>query len=1022
MAGRFFWKSWSPPIKVLYQFLLALFAVALMLALWSAWGGRDFALPTETGTRIEALGIEYGRVLTGAGELPLKAEAYFLLREYIPAPPALRPWLSYIYLGIYAACLVVLLSLATTLSRFWFFVSMGLLALLLASHRFETLMIFSSYGKWGLGIALLLYLLPAYYLAVIRPGSSLPLRLSVFTASTVLLGIFLYSAAGVERPFLHLAANSYAGAMVLAVLFAFMVGHELLSAVLSAITDGSRPGKGVSNLYHFLAMSLLLLGNAVLLYLDNTGTYRHGIFTVSAWWLLAASALLGIWGYRRRSPVYEGMYAFYPAGALLFLSLGLLAFATTTYHFLLANDAALECIEDAVVFGQVGYTTAFFLYVIGNFFTLLYRNVDFSGILYRPPRMPYFTARLAGTIIILALFLKGNSVPYYQAISGQYIALGDLHMLTGRAEDAAEYYRAATQFFRYSHRANYALAHRELRQYKQREAILHFQEALQKNPSPQAYLGLVELYNRENRFFDAVFTLDEALSRFGGDGRLMNNLGLLYRATDSDDSLFHYLEGAAGVTDTREVARSNLWAMLGLRQLALPSDTLPDLYRNAGDDTERSNLLALGLAQGFRELNGALPLTAGGHPGDLPGQMLLYNRLLATPELLDTVLWGSMRENLETNAATFGGQSMLAASALALWRQGELARSTRILSNLIQTDEGGSGRYAAWAGLMALGQDAGQLAARQLTLAVEKGQSDMAPALAMAYLMSGRLREAEFVLRQIPPQEEPAADRQIQLLLQLCREGNPFEWSDAGQDTYFLFCTLRGSEADPDLLDSLYSALEDPDHQAAAASALVRHYLRTGQTGHASRTLHRSARLPAGSVYGSALQKARIDFYLHTGDLDRLRAELGNSGPAADPALKDAYYLAETVLEAAERPGAVADARFRICGYRNPFYEEAVLLAAGHFKGQPQLAYDILLQALRIHPYSRRIQEQYILKCLELGLSDYAAASMAEYRELAGESAYAEFLPVYTEALRRIREDLDAWHITSADETEGTDR
>ena len=1009
MRNLFFWAAWPVYTRTAYRICLFTLTILLVIYGWSAYSGRDIAFPTPEALRIEKLEFVYDQLRAGPIQSPLKADAFLALQSFGAGPPAISSALAYVFLTLYAICLVVLLSHSTTLPRLWFFVSMALFALLLISLRLETLLVFSSYGKWALGTALFLFLLPAYYLAIIQPRTPLLMRMVIFGAATILFGVFLSLTAETEQPLFHLACNSYYSALVLTVVFAFMVGHELPAAFLRAITHGSTKG-GVSNLYHFIAVSILLVGNSVLLYLDNTGLYRHNLFTVNAWWLLAISAVLGIWGYRRRAPVYEPMYSFQPTGAFLFMALAFVAFGNISIRFLQGNDSALESIEDAIVFGQLAYSTAFFLYIIANFFTLLYRNVDFSGILYRPPRMPYTTARIAGAVIILALFLKGNSVPYYQAISGYYTALGDLHYATGSPDNAEVYYRNASLFFRYNHRANYALGIREWDKFRRREAIIHFLESVQKNPSPQAYLALSELYSQDNRYFDALFAIQDGLARFPGDGRLLNNLGLHYLNINSADSAYFYLEKATEKKVANNKSRANLWALAGLQRIDIPDGVIGDLYGKSRDTLERNNLLALALAAQKHEIQSDREKWPVAFPAGFNAQVYWVNQMLYHPAGPDSAILRSMMEE----SATFAGESALASSALALYREAEVARAFDILSKLLGRDENISPRYAGWMGQMALSEGSPRMAADLLGRAVSAGQMELSPMLAIAHLKAGRIDRARDVLGQSLSQADSASTPLIQLLLSVCNSdiaGDPGTWN---QEQLFIFCTTHHTLSDPVAMSNLIERIDDPERQAYAAAALIEHLLQSDNMEKADQVFRKFEYLktpvtdPEGFLY-----KANLDRLLRSNRIDLLEAAV-LAVPIPEPrGLRGAVQLARISLKAEADPGSETDSMFRLVGYRNPFYEEAVLGSSAYFRdkrGVPATAYDILLKALRFNPYSLRIQEAYMLQCLEMGLRSYAEAALLEYRQTAGEKAYFAFLPRYLSAGKAWEKSLDDWN------------
>src|SRR5690606_11431264 len=111
------------------------------------------------------------------------------------------------------------------------------------------------------------------------------------------------------------------------------------------------------------------------------------------------------------------------------------------YFFATSNDPAIEAFEDIILFTHLGYGVVFFIYVLANFFTLLYQNQRVFKVVYKPTRMPYFTAQLAGFIAALAFFFQSGQASLKQARSGFYNAKADYFYHTGAKELAKQYYR-----------------------------------------------------------------------------------------------------------------------------------------------------------------------------------------------------------------------------------------------------------------------------------------------------------------------------------------------------------------------------------------------------------------------------------------------------------------------------------------------------------------------------------------------------------------------------------------------------
>src|SRR5690606_22664825 len=168
---------------------------------------------------------------------------------------------SSLFLVMLAIGAVVVLTIITTLDRFWFVLGMVLFILFVASLRLKVLEILGQLNQAPLIVTLVVYSGVAVFYNMIRPGFRLTARLLVFALLTVAFAIVIYLLSGVEFPFFHLAVTAYPAALIMTVLFILLVSHEILAAFISII---SRSGGGTARIKHFLIISVIYLGNLVL--------------------------------------------------------------------------------------------------------------------------------------------------------------------------------------------------------------------------------------------------------------------------------------------------------------------------------------------------------------------------------------------------------------------------------------------------------------------------------------------------------------------------------------------------------------------------------------------------------------------------------------------------------------------------------------------------------------------------------------------------------------------------------------
>src|SRR5690606_29039298 len=213
-----------------------------------------------------------------------------------------------------------------------------------------------------------------------------------------------------------------------------------------------------NNFLHFTILSVVYMGVLTMIFLYNENYIDWRIIFIDAVWILLAASVLGFWGFRDREETYSHIFRFQSTGAYIYLSLGIICFASLAYFFASGNDPLVEVLEDTVVFSQLAYSIVFFTYVVANFFPAMMEGLAVHKIVYKPKNMPFFTANLAALIGVIAFFLLSKMAAYYQSYSGYYISIANLHALEGDDFVASEYYELSNIYGKETHYGNLALA------------------------------------------------------------------------------------------------------------------------------------------------------------------------------------------------------------------------------------------------------------------------------------------------------------------------------------------------------------------------------------------------------------------------------------------------------------------------------------------------------------------------------------------------------------------------------------
>src|SRR5690606_27500022 len=359
----------------------------------------------------------------------------------------------------------------------------------------------------------------AIYFNMIRPGVDVARRAVAFAGVMMLFALTVGLGSKVDYPFMHLAVTAYPAAVVITILFILLVSHEILAAFIAILSRS-----GASRIQHFFILTTIYLANLLVTALHELDIINWNFVYLNAYLLLVVSAVLGVWGFRDRQATYENILSFAPAGALLYLAIATIAFGTIGGLLGNANDAALNVMEDIIVFSHLGFSFIFVLYILSNFASLLGSNLPMHKVLYKPTRMPWFTFQFAGLIATLAfVFFVGWRVYVYDAVSGFYTYLGDVDIKLNNLELARAHFDRARSYGPQSHHTNCAIAKLTQNRYNQEESERHLKLANGKRPSAYSLGNSVNLKIWQPRYFDSTKSLRHAHSQLPGSGILENN-------------------------------------------------------------------------------------------------------------------------------------------------------------------------------------------------------------------------------------------------------------------------------------------------------------------------------------------------------------------------------------------------------------------------------------------------------------------------------------------------------------------
>lgn len=574
MRFLLFWQNWNRSERFLYLTALGLLTFSLVCLLFFHYRGIENSIEWKVLSELDEVPVKLDSLKVSGQQLAdssqrsadsgqqsvenlfLLGKAYVLKEQFVPVQIDVPEWLGWGYLGGVLAGFVLLLAAISGLPRRWYIGAMMLVITLLSLSHFEVLQLFGTDNSTGFVVVAAVLGIVSYYVHAFREDMPMVQRIFLVAGVVgVLVGVFYF---GSNAPLQALTATTYSllPMLMLSVGFIGWLSIEIVAGFVYVVTN-PRTGFGKTSLFNFLFLSVLYIFSTYLLYLKVTRQSDAAFWYINPVVIYTISLALGIWSFARRT---EAFLPFREIGAWLYVGLGLVTTSVMSFALFTHNNSFIEVFEDAVVYSQLCIGTLFVVYVGLNFWPLFKQGKAVYKVVYKPMRFLQSQAWLIGGMAWIAILAFNRFYTIDQAQAGYYNGLGDLHTVTREWTVASGYYQQALDIDYQNHKSAFALASLALRQGDQATAGSFFQQALQKDPTPQAYVGLGQALLNENLFFDAVFNLRKGLKTFPDNGEIQNNLGYLYSRTAIADSTYYYFELARQNAKNRDVAESNLLA------------------------------------------------------------------------------------------------------------------------------------------------------------------------------------------------------------------------------------------------------------------------------------------------------------------------------------------------------------------------------------------------------------------------------------------------------------------------------
>lgn len=1005
MQQLWFWNNWPRTApKRLFAAFVIFFLIALLgvAYLWSQGSQTAIRWYTEPELQPKRTVVEDFNQLSFG--FTVDADSYLISERYRATDIVLDIVYTRLYVALVIAGMVLLLTVATFLKRIPFAVISTVIILQLATSGFDQMAIAGmAFSNVPLVVSLVMFLLPAYYFQEIAKQTSLPVRLGVFAALAAVAVALIGWQAESAQPLMQWAGYSYAVPLVLTALLIWFTGHELLGALFVFVSNLGASASG-NPIRHFAILGGIYLLNIGYDYLLDAGMVSYKIFMVSPFVWFFINLLLGFWNFWRKEPALAGIASVVPFGYFGFLGLSFVALGFIGYAFATDNTSVIKVLEDLIRYAQFGVGLIFYIYILANFTAPMRQGLPVHKVMYQGRIIAYGFVNLAALVVAGVMAANAEFFVFEQAKAGYFIYQGDMERAKGDLVMSEQNYKFALALDPYSHRGNYSVGSLARAQGDEATALFFFSRATFRNPDPADYVNIAELMISNERFLDALFKLREGLQRFPQDGRLMNNLGLLYTKTDVVDSAFYYLKNAKEHLAHPEVAESNFYAMAIRYEFAGSPDTLRQMLkprRNIGTALNELALLNL-LRQPTAE-----PLDEKFLPDSAMNTYqlcYLYNYALNRIGDADTSIINVLDKYARVPANESFVPYLQLAKALKLRRMGQYGRAYDILQKLQYETPPNNPYYANVLGILALQVEEYREAARWFDISYRRGNAEafLNRAICLTEIPDRRAEalEAWQMLAESSNTTYQAIARDILHVIHpdSVRKINLSALDDDGK---MRFIHYNHAQLSDEAFNKVFQTLQSPVAQVQAAVERIRYYIAEGNTEKAANIRNAMTGISVPDVLVQTLRDADLRLLYAQQRYKEMGAVLKGYEPPLPlsgykPFYEGMYAIGNNDLQQAEVKLKEAIARLP---QKQEFYVE--LAGLYNKRKEPQKAYDVLVDVLRTrddyHDYPPAVYELYALQCLEMGLDSFADEAIRKLEDLIPPQRYARVVALFNQ-------------------------
>ncbi|MCX8490077.1 MAG: hypothetical protein ORN54_03315, partial [Cyclobacteriaceae bacterium] len=788
-----------------------------------------------------------------------------------------------------------------------------------------------------------------------------------------------------NSPFVHLAVNGLTTGIVMSVVFIAMVAHELVALFVTIVTNSKKPTRSAG---HFYLITVIYLANLIITYLTREKYLFWNIFTIDSFLLLTLSSIVGLWGVRKREPLYADAVSSFPTVTYLYLGFLLTAYATLSFCFATHSTTMMEGFDDIILFMHLGYGVIFTAYVTANFGPMLLANVSVHKILYQPSAMPFFTFRTMGLIATFTFLSYSYPLTTYfdRAKATYYNAYGDMYLAQADQQTAEAYYKKSIATRNRNHHAHYALANLYSAQLNPPAALAEYESIIRTTPSEMAYLNYGNVYQTNGKYLEAATLLKDGLRVFPTSGLLLNAQALNYYQLNQLDSSLLFFQRARKSQVTKDAAETNLFATSAQLRLSFPADSLLKLLGSKDLGTQ-SNAFALATLQHIDlSIDPKLPkdtlLT-------VRLATVISNQLTNQFEKTDTTALHNFVLIAKKPSNSNFKEYILQATAHAYYEQGMVTKALELTRELAYATD--QGKYFYLLGIWLLEQNNPATAALYFRIAEEKKIHGAGFMQALAWTEADRLDVALPLWDSLLTSGDFSRRNQFSVYKKII-ETKSNDALQQNDEFIYEYSKVRVPLSDSLLFSQLTQRITDVHWKTRAILERSKRWYALDEPGKAISYL---SLLKGVKLTDKELAEEILVFNMmlaaETSNWSYLQSKMNGELPLGYQNEK-IYWRAAIAAREGKTKEALRD--FEFLGTANFQFEEAMLASSRFFKKNSTdklKSYSILVNGLLAKPNSVKLLKEYAAQAMLLGFESESIQATAKLKNLLPADIYRNF-------------------------------